>query len=183
MEPGEELDESVQSRSEGADDTFSRQEPEDFKMVECDADGASPAEDGGDENAGEVKKTAAARYPTVAAPGQRAFIMSDVADFVAKYPGFGPDELDELENNPQFRRFCGTRFGREPLAALYGDYLSVVGSAGAAAVSRAAKKTARSTGGGTTGGDALTSAQREVLKRWNEEHPEMKMTAKEFLRR
>jgi len=91
--------------------------------------------------------------------------------------------VEELENNQKFRRFCGSRFGREPLAELYGAYLEVVGTAGAAAVAKAAGRQQRSTGGGTAGGAALTPTQKAVLDRWNEEHPEMAMTAKEFLGR
>ena len=37
--------------------------------------------------------------------------------------------------------------------------------------------------GGTAGGAALSPAQQYVLDAWNTEHPEMAMTAKEFLGR
>lgn len=114
---------------------------------------------------------------------QNAFYADDVRDFVTKYPNFGTKELTELENNKQFRQFCGSRFGREPLAQLYGDYVALVGNAGAAAVERAAGKAAKSTGGGTAGGAVLSPSQKQVLDRWNEEHPEMAMSAKEFLGR
>ena len=112
---------------------------------------------------------------------RRAFVKNDVLDFMERYPGFDADGLEALENNEQFRRFCGTRYAREPLAQLYGDYLSVIGGAGAAAVCRANSRSARSTGGGTTGGAALSSEQRRALERWNEANPEMAMTAKEYL--
>ena len=126
----------------------------------------------------EARKTVEA-----AAAKQREFLTNDVMDFVAKYPSFGVEEIAALENNPQFRQFCGTRFGREPLAALYGDYLAVVGNAGAAAVTKAAHRSTRSTGGGTAAGVSLTPAQKAELSKWNEENPDMQMTAKEFLGR
>lgn len=112
---------------------------------------------------------------------RRAFVRQDVLDFVERYPGFDADGLEALERNEQFRRFCGTRYAREPLAQLYGDYLSVIDGAGAAAVSRANSRSARSTGGGTTGGATLSPEQRRALERWNEANPEMAMTAKEYL--
>lgn len=112
---------------------------------------------------------------------RRTFVQSDVLDFIERYPGFDAEGLEALERNEQFRRFCGTRYGREPLARLYGDYLSVIDGAGAAAVSRAVSRSARSTGGGTAGGATLSPEQRKALERWNEANPEMAMTAKEYL--
>lgn len=112
---------------------------------------------------------------------RRTFVQSDVLDFVERYPGFDADGLEALERNEQFRRFCGTRYAREPLAQLYGDYLSVIDGASKAAVSRANSRSARSTGGGTAGGVTLLPAQRRALESWNEENPEMAMTAREYL--
>ena len=112
---------------------------------------------------------------------RQAFIRNDVLDFIERYPGFDADGLEALERNEQFRRFCGTRYAREPLAQLYGDYLSVIDGAGAAAVSRANSRSARSTGGGTAGAATLSPEQRRALEAWNEENPEMAMTAKEYL--
>ena len=112
---------------------------------------------------------------------RRAFVKNDVLDVMERYPGFDAEGLEALERNEQFRRFCGTRYAREPLAQLYGDYLSVIDGAGAAAVSKAASRSARSTGGGTAGGATLSPEQRKALERWNEENPEMAMTAKEYL--
>lgn len=111
----------------------------------------------------------------------REFVRNDVLDFMERYPGFDADGLEALEQNEQFRRFCGTRFAREPLAQLYGDYLSVIGGAAEAAERRAMSRSARSTGGGTAGGATLSPEQHRALERWNEENPEMKMTAKEYL--
>ena len=112
---------------------------------------------------------------------RRAFVHDDVLDFIERYPGFDAEGLEALERNEQFRRFCGTRYAREPLAQLYGDYLTVIDGAGAAAVNRANSRSARSTGGGSTGGTTLSPEQRRTLERWNEENPEMAMTAKEYL--
>ena len=115
---------------------------------------------------------------------EQDFVVRDVADFIARYPEFNSEEkLDALENNAAFRRFCGSRFGREPLSELYGAYLELVGDAGSAAVARAAGRAAKSTGGGTGGGTVLSPAQKIALDRWNAENPEMAMTAKEFLER
>lgn len=111
------------------------------------------------------------------------FLRADVQNFVDRHPEFGVEQLEALEANQQFRRFCGSRFGREPLADLYDDYLEMVGSAGAAAVQKAASKAAKTTGSGTTGGVVLTPAQKNALDKWNDEYPEMAMTAKEFLGR
>ena len=118
-----------------------------------------------------------------AARERKTFIDADVLDFVKQYPEMDADGLAALENNAQFRHFCGSRFGREPLARLYGDYLSFVGDAGAAAVAKASSRSARSTGSGTGGGVILSPAQKSALDKWNEENPEMAMTAKEFLGR
>ena len=111
------------------------------------------------------------------------FLRADVQNFVERHPEFGVEQLEALEANQQFRRFCGSRYGREPLADLYDDYLEMVGSAGAAAVQKAASKAAKTTGSGTTGGVVLTPAQKNALDKWNDEYPEMAMTAKEFLGR
>ena len=117
------------------------------------------------------------------ANAQRQFFENDVLDFIGKYPQFDEKSLAELENNQKFRRFCGSRFGREPLAELYGAYLEVVGDASEAAVAKAASRAQRSTGGGSSGSTTLSPSQRAVLDAWNAEHPEMAMTAKEFLKR
>lgn len=114
---------------------------------------------------------------------QRAFIENDVLDFAAKYPEVGLEGIAALENNQRFRQFCGSRFGREPLAELYGSFLSLIGDAGQAAVKKAESRSARSTGTGTDSSAILTPEQKKALDRWNRDNPEMKMTAKEFLGR
>ena len=116
-------------------------------------------------------------------PERRAFIADDVMDFVARYPQFGVDEVAALESSRPFRRFCGTRFGAEPLSKLYADYLELMDGLEKAAAARAASRSARSTGGGTAAASLLTPEQQSILDAWNAEHPEMAMTAREFLER
>ena len=112
-----------------------------------------------------------------------AFAAKDIVDFMEKYPDIDEAGIAALENNERFLRFCGSRFGREPLADLYGAYLELVGSAEKAAVAKAATRAAKSTGSGSGGSAILTPAQKAALDRWNADNPEMAMTAKEFLER
>lgn len=138
----------------------------------------------GAEELRENARTDAAETPAVSVEAEatlKAFVKTDLLDFMEHYPQFSAEDLEALEHNAQFRRFCGTRYGREPLAVLYGDYLFVVEGAGKAAEDRAASRSARSTGGGTAGGATLTPAQRKLLDAWNEANPDMQMTAKEYL--
>lgn len=111
---------------------------------------------------------------------QKTFIEKDVLDFVSRHPDV---DVEKLENNKSFRRFCGSRFGKEPLGDLYDDYMEVTGQAGQAAVARQAGRSARSTGGGSTGGATMSAAQQRALDQWNAANPDMAMTAKEFLAR
>lgn len=110
---------------------------------------------------------------------QMDFLRQDAADFAARYPGVN---IMNLQNNPTFREFCGTRFGKEPLGDLYASYTKLM--SGAAAQSKNQSKAARGVGGGTgTAGSGLTAEQQRDLERWNRDNPEMKMTAKEYLSR
>lgn len=110
---------------------------------------------------------------------QQDFLMQDAADFMARHPEV---DIMKLQNNQNFREFCGSRFGREPLADLYESYLKFAN--GAAAQSKAQSKAARSVGGGTgSAGSGLTAEQQRALDKWNRDNPEMRMTAKEFLSR
>jgi len=111
---------------------------------------------------------------------QLAFAMRDLDEFLARHADV---DVKELMGNARFLRFCGSRMGKEPLAALYEDFASLVDDAGAAAVARIRSRSARSTGGGTAASGTLSPAQKAVLDAWNEEHPEMAMTAREFLGR
>lgn len=108
------------------------------------------------------------------------FIRRDVQDFVQKFPKV---DLAKLEANESFLKFCGSRFKREPLADLYGDFLAVVGGARDAAAVKAAERADRSTGGGVGGGGMMTPEQMSALEKWNRDNPELQMTAKEFLSR
>lgn len=108
------------------------------------------------------------------------FAMRDLDEFLARHADV---DVEKLMGNARFVRFCGSRMGREYLADLYDDFTALVSEAGAAAVARARSRGMRSTGGGTAGGALLTPAQKYVLDAWNTEHPEMAMTAREFLGR
>ena len=109
------------------------------------------------------------------------FIAGDVAEFRESYPGV---DLEGLDGDPAFRRFCGSRYGREPLAELYGDYLALAGEQRSAAAARADSRSRRETGaGGASGADTLSARQQRDLDEWNRAYPSMRMTAKEFLSR
>lgn len=109
------------------------------------------------------------------------FIAADVLDFTEKHPDV---DIAKLDSNKSFRRFAGSRYGKEPLADLYEDYVAVVGDVESAAKARQDDRAQRSTGGGSSGaGGTLTAAQRAELNAWNEAFPEMKMTEKQFLER
>ncbi len=108
------------------------------------------------------------------------FAMRDLDEFLARHADV---DVEKLLGNARFVRFCGSRMGREYLADLYDDFAALISEAGAAAVERLQSRALRSTGGGTAGGALLTPAQKYVLDAWNAEHPEMAMTAREFLGR
>ncbi len=62
---------------------------------------------------------------------QQKWIAEDVKDFAQRYPDV---DLGKLDGNKAFRRFCGSRYGREPLGDLYEACLEVAGNAAQAAV-------------------------------------------------
>ncbi len=96
-----------------------------------------------------------------------------------------PDvDLGELDLNPSFRRFVGSRYGKESIADLYEAYTDIVSGVEKAAIYKSAAKASRTTGGssGKSAG-ALSSSQKEALRRWNDSNPDMKMSEKEFLLR
>ena len=112
---------------------------------------------------------------------QQEFIAADAAAFMEEHPEV---DLAALDKNKNFRRFCGSRYGNEPLSELYDDYIAIVGQAGAAAVAKAQSKKSRGVGGGSSAGGATLSAdQQRSLEEWNRRNPDMKMTPKEFLSR
>ncbi|MBR1660295.1 MAG: hypothetical protein IJ705_08255 [Oscillospiraceae bacterium] len=109
-----------------------------------------------------------------------AFVARDAADFQARFPDV---DLEKLDGNPAFRRFAGSRYGREPIGDLYEDFIAITRQSAAAADARRESKAARSTGSGSGGAPAgtLSAEQRAALRDWNLNHPEMKMSEKEFL--
>lgn len=112
---------------------------------------------------------------------EREFILQDAQDFAKKHPDV---DIGKLEKNQRFRKFCGNRFGKEPLAGLYEDYVELVGEAAASAAEKAKSKQERGVGSGAgSRGSGLTAAQQQELDAWNRNNPRMKMTAKEFLER
>lgn len=111
----------------------------------------------------------------------REFVAKDAADFRGRYPDV---DLKGLTENKAFLRFCGSRYGREPLGDLYEDWTEIAGSAAKTAAAKAESKASRSTGtGGGAGSETLTAEQQQALDEWNRTYPELKMTAKEFLSR
>ena len=112
---------------------------------------------------------------------RRAWIAEDAQRFAADFPDV---DITALEGNKAFRKFCGSRYGKEPLAELYADWQEITGGAAAAASAKAQSKSQRSTGSGSGSGSAtLTAEQQRSLDEWNRTYPQMKMTAKEFLNR
>ena len=53
-------------------------------------------------------------------PEEDDFLARDLAEFERRFPDV---DVEELEADGMFRRFCGSRYAKEPLAALYADYL------------------------------------------------------------
>ena len=124
----------------------------------------------------EARKTEAANKQK---QEQEKFIAEDIEDFQKRYPKV---DIAALDANPAFRRFSGSRYGKEHLADLYGDFIEVVGEAAAGAAAKARDKSERSTGhGSSSASGTLTASQRSALREWNEQHPEMAMTEKEFM--
>lgn len=130
----------------------------------------------------EQRAEAAARKKQEAEEARlQRWIAEDAAAFAEAYPDV---DLAKLDDNKAFRRFCGSRYGKEPLADLYGDWLEITGSATQAAAARNESRSARSTGaGGGAGSETLSASQQKALDEWNRNYPNMKMTAKEFLTR
>ena len=112
---------------------------------------------------------------------QMRFIADDAREFARRFP---EADLAGRDASESFRRFCGSRYGREPLSELYADYLEVAGGALRAAQARGASRAARSTGSGGSGSyEALTARQQSELDAWNRAFPQMKMSAREYLSR
>lgn len=111
----------------------------------------------------------------------RAFIRQDLGQFQAQFPEV---DIRDLEHDRAFRRFCGSRYAKEPLAHLYRDYLALAGSAVETARVREQSRASRATGAGSRGaGRGLSAGEQQALDEWNRAYPRMRMTAKEFLNR
>ena len=106
-------------------------------------------------------------------------LAEDAQSFTKSYPDV---DMSALQSSGAFRRFCGSRFGKEPIRELYADYLELTG--GVKARERSESKRARTTGSGTgsTGG-GLSRGELEELEAWNKAYPAAQMSAKEFLSR
>ena len=112
---------------------------------------------------------------------QMRFIADDAREFARRFP---EADLAGLDASESFRRFCGSRYGREPLSELYADYLEVAGGALRAAQARGESRAARSTGSGGSGSyEALNARQQSELDAWNRAFPQRKMSAREYLSR
>lgn len=110
---------------------------------------------------------------------ERDFFLDDAIAFVEKYPDV---DLAALDMNPSFKKFCGSRYGKESVVTLYEDYVALVHEAEKAGRAKDTRSE-RSTGSGAVGGAVLSSAQKRSLDEWNRRNPDMKMTAKEYLSR
>ena len=122
------------------------------------------------------------KAPEEAGASEGDFLARDLAAFERRFPDV---DVAELEEDGMFRRFCGSRYGVEPLAALYEDYLTITRAVWEAARLSAEDKRGRATGSGGSGGagERLSSREQQELREWNEANPHMKMSAKEFLAR
>ena len=122
-----------------------------------------------------------ALYPNLTVSEHMEFLARDVAEFRERYPGV---DLLDLEQDEAFLRFCGSRYGREPMAELFTDYLELTARQQTAAQARSDSRSRRATGAGSgSGGETLTVDQQKALDEWNRAFPQMRMTAKEFLSR
>lgn len=126
-----------------------------------------------------VQQNGRAKQMVMREAARQAFLQRDAQDFKEKHPEV---DLMKLNENQNFLRFCGSRYGVESLAKLYDDYKEIVGGAESAARAAVEHRSKRSTGSGGGGGDILTAKQRASLEAWNRANPDMKMTAKEFLK-
>ena len=112
---------------------------------------------------------------------QLRFLAEDALAFARRYPEV---DLAELDASESFRRFCGSRYGRESVADLYADYLAIAGDAMRSAQASREARAARSTGSGGSGSyEALSPRERSELDAWNRAFPQMKMTAREYIGR
>lgn len=137
----------------------------------------------------EAPAAAAPETPASPAPEELSDVAAAIDDFIrADYERFRREfpeaDLCALENDPSFRRFCGTRLYKEPAAELYRDYRTLQEESGRAAEARLQSKAARATGTGSSGtGSTLTLRERAALQEWNEAYPRLRMSEKEWTAR
>ena len=123
----------------------------------------------------------AAEKKTEARDDKRDSLEAHVSEMRERYPDV---DILKLEQNAAFRKFAGSRYGKESLADLYESYTELMGGATRAAAAKTESKAKRATGGSTgKSSGTLSTAQKAALQRWNENNPDMKMTEKEFLER
>lgn len=109
---------------------------------------------------------------------REAFMEDDLINFVQAHPDV---DVVKLDNNTQFREYCGSRYGKESLASLYEGYQKLVKNAEQSF--KADTRQLRGTGSGANGGERMTAEQKRNLDAWNAAFPEMKMSPSEFMRK
>lgn len=112
---------------------------------------------------------------------QKGISEEDAILFQKEHPELDVQALvcDEL-----FLRFCGSRFGNEPLSSLYGDYRDLIDHANQ--IVQARRELPISEHPNTNEASAetvLSKDQQEALDEWNTTYPYLEMTVEEFLTR
>lgn len=108
-------------------------------------------------------------------------LAEEAQSFAERYPDV---DMNELHQSAAFRKFCGSRLGKESVTDLYSDYLEFTGDARQTAKEKADSKRERNTGSGSgSGGGELSRNQQAELDEWNKAYPNLKMSAREFLSR
>ncbi len=119
-----------------------------------------------------------------------SFAERDLNEFMQRH---GNVDVMELMNDPRFLRFGGSRIGRESLADLYDDYVSVMtgGDTGTPQAQPLRSMTQGATGAasasiapaasGISGKSMLTPVQRNSLRDWNRSQPSLAMSEQEYL--
>ncbi len=111
----------------------------------------------------------------------KAKAQADLNEFHAQYPDV---DVDTLLKEPLFGVFKDAYLGKRPLVEIYETYLAKSGVKARVAAEKAERRAERATSTGRSGEKyVLTQAQARQLREWNAKYPEMKMSAKEFLKR
>ena len=129
----------------------------------------------------QLAKEALAEAETDHKKKNQEMAKADMNEFKKTYPDV---DVNKTLDSTLFKKFANHKLGNQPLAEIYSDFLEITGEAQKTAVKKVLSKTERSTGtsSGTTE-PALTNEQKKALEDWNRRNPELKMTAKEYLRR